>query len=73
LKESSQHSYVSPYSFAVIYAGLGEKDQAFAWLETAFNERSYFMAVYLPTDARLDSLRADPRFAALKRRVGIPE
>jgi serine/threonine protein kinase/tetratricopeptide (TPR) repeat protein len=73
LKNISAHSYVSPYSFAVIYAGLGEKDQAFAWLERAFNERSYFMAVYLPTDARLDSLRADPRFAALQRRVGLPE
>jgi tetratricopeptide (TPR) repeat protein len=73
LKELSEHSYVSPYSFAVIYAGLGEKDLAFAWLERAFNERSYFMPVYLPTDARLDNLRSDPRFAALLRRVGLPE
>jgi serine/threonine-protein kinase len=73
LKGLSEHSYVSPYGLAVIYAGLKEKDQAFAWLERAFNERSYFMAVYFPTDARLDTLRADPRFAVLKRRVGIPE
>jgi serine/threonine-protein kinase len=73
LKELSAHSYVSPYSFAVICAGLGERDQAFAWLERALNERSYFMAVYLPTDARLDNLRSDPRFSALLRRVGLSE
>jgi serine/threonine-protein kinase len=73
LKESSAHSYVSPYSSAVIYAGLGEKDQAFVWLERAYQERSYFMAVYLTTDARLDSLHADSRFVELRRRVGLPE
>jgi len=66
------HSYVSPYGIAVIYAGLGDKEQAFAWLERAFKERSYFMAVYLTTDARLDVLHADPRFADLRKRVGLP-
>jgi eukaryotic-like serine/threonine-protein kinase len=72
LKGSSAHSYVSPYSSAVIYAGLGEKDQAFVWLERAYQERSYFMAVYLTTDARLDSLHTDSRFVELRRRVGLP-
>jgi tetratricopeptide (TPR) repeat protein len=73
LKELSAHSYVAPYSFAIIYAGLGEKDQVFAWLDRAYQDRSYFMAVYLTTDARLDSLHGDPRFADLKRRIGLPE
>jgi serine/threonine protein kinase/Flp pilus assembly protein TadD len=73
LNESSAHSYVSPYSRAIVYAGLGEKDQVFAWLERAYQERSYFLAVYLPTDSRLDNLHADPRFIDLKRRVGLPE
>ena len=73
LKALSAHSYVAPYSYAVIYAGLGETDQAFAWLEHAYQERSYFMAVYLTTDARLDNLHADPRFAQLRKRVGLPE
>lgn len=73
LKELSAHDYVPPYNVAVIYAGLGDKDQAFAWLEKAFTERSYFMAVYLTTDARLDVLNADPRFADLRKRVGLPE
>jgi serine/threonine protein kinase/TolB-like protein/Flp pilus assembly protein TadD len=73
LKELSAHSYVAPFDFAVIYAGLGERDQAIAWLNRAYEERSYYMAVYLTTDARLDGLRADPRFADLLRRVGLPE
>ena len=71
LKELSAHSDVAPYNVAIIYAGLGDKDQAFAWLERAYKERSYFMAEYLPTDERLDSLRADPRFVSLRRRVGL--
>jgi serine/threonine protein kinase/Flp pilus assembly protein TadD len=73
LKELSAPSYVSPYSLAIVYAGLGEKDQVFAWLDRAYQERSYFLAVYLPTDSRLDDLHADPRFVDLKRRVGLPE
>ncbi len=73
LKELSVHSYVAPYDFAVIYAGLGEKDQAVAWLNRAYAERSYYMPVYLTTDARLDGLRSDPRFADLLRRVGLPQ
>jgi hypothetical protein len=71
--ELSTRNYISPYSRAIVYAGLGEKDQVFAWLDRALQERSYFLAVYLPTDSRLDSLHADPRFVALKRRVGLPE
>jgi Flp pilus assembly protein TadD len=72
LKELSAHSWVAPYNVAVIYAGLGEKDQAFAWLDRAYNDRSYYLAEYLTTDARMDSLRSDPRFAELQRRVGLP-
>jgi eukaryotic-like serine/threonine-protein kinase len=72
LKELSAHSWVAPYNVAVIYAGLGEKDQAFAWLDRAYNDRSYYLAEYLTTDARMDSLRSDPRFAELRRRVGLP-
>jgi eukaryotic-like serine/threonine-protein kinase len=73
LKGLSAHSYVAPFDFAVIYAGLGEQDQAIAWLNRAYVDRSYYMAVYLTTDARLDSLRSDARFADLLRRVGLPD
>jgi serine/threonine protein kinase/tetratricopeptide (TPR) repeat protein len=73
LKELSAGNYVAPFNFAVIYAGLGEKEQAFAWLNRAYADRSYYIAVYLTTDARLDGLRSDPRFADLQRRVGLPQ
>jgi hypothetical protein len=73
LKELSAHSYVAPYNIAVIYAGLGAKDQTFDWLNQAYQERSYLLAVYLTTDSRLDNLHSDPRFADLRRRIGLPE
>jgi eukaryotic-like serine/threonine-protein kinase len=73
LKGLSAHNYVAPFDFAVIYAGLGEEDQAIAWLNRAYTDRSYYMAVYLTTDARLDNLRSDPRFADLLRRVRLPD
>src|ERR1022692_1194436 len=73
LKELSAHGWVAPYNVAVIYAGLGEKDQAFALLEQAYKDRSYSIPEYLTTDERLDSLRSDPRFADLRRRTGLPE
>jgi predicted Zn-dependent protease len=73
LKELSAHSYVAPYNLAAIYAGLGDKDQAFAWLDRAYADRSGFLAFYFRTDAHMDSLRSDPRFAELMRRVGLPQ
>ena len=65
-------THVLPYDFAVIYAGLGQKDQAFEWLEKAYTERDEGL-LYLKVDAVLDSLRSDPRFAHLVRRVGFPQ
>jgi serine/threonine-protein kinase len=73
LKEPSARTYLAPYSIAIVYAGLGDKDQVFSWLDRAYKERSYFLAVYLTTDSRLDGLHADPRFVELKQRVGFPE
>jgi hypothetical protein len=72
MKEMSEHSYIAPYNVAVIYAGLGEKDEAFTWLNRAYDDRSYTLVEYLTTDARLDSLRSDPRFDELRRRIGLP-
>ncbi len=73
LNEVSAHSWVAPYNIAVIHAGLGHKDQAFALLDQAYKDRSYYLPTYLATDARMDSLRSDPRFGELHRRVGLPE
>ena len=70
LSERAEHRYVTPVSFAYIHTGLGNKDQAFAWLEKSYQERSYFM-VYLKVAAMVDPLRSDPRFADLLRRVGL--
>jgi len=72
LKVLSKRRYVSPYFVALIYTGLGEEDQAFAWLQKAHEDRWGWLA-YLKMDPRLDSLRADPRFADLARRIGLAE
>jgi len=72
LKAKATNSFVAPYNLAVVYAGLGDTDQAFAWLNRAYGDRSYFLAVYLTTDSRLDTLHADPRFAELRRRIALP-
>jgi TolB-like protein/Tfp pilus assembly protein PilF len=70
LEELSKQRYVSSYHIALIYTGLGEKDRAFEWLEKAYEERSDLL-VYLKVEPRLDSLRSDPRFADLLRRMGL--
>jgi TolB-like protein/DNA-binding winged helix-turn-helix (wHTH) protein/Tfp pilus assembly protein PilF len=62
----------SPYLVARVYTVLGDKDQAFAWLEKAHEVRDERM-VMLKVDQDLDSLRADTRFADLMRRVGLPK
>ncbi len=72
LKASADTAYLSPYPVGVIYAGLGDKDQAFAWFERAFADRSAQMSFYLATDNRMDPLRGDPRFVSLQKRIGLP-
>lgn len=72
LEKQSKVRYVPPYWMATLYAGLGEKDLAFRWLEKAYEERSGGM-IWLSVDPRMDSLRTDPRFAAMMQRVGIEQ
>jgi tetratricopeptide (TPR) repeat protein len=69
LKELSNQRYVSPYFFAMIYGGLDEKDEAFSWLEKAYQQRSFFL-LFIKTNPIMDGLRSDPRFADLVRRIG---
>jgi tetratricopeptide (TPR) repeat protein len=71
LEEQSKHRYVSSYARAFAYIGLGQREQVFAWLEKAFEERSE-MLPWLDVGAEYDSLRADARFLDLRRRVGLP-
>ena len=71
LNRIRNHRYVSAYLFALIHVGLGEKEQAWQWLERAFEERSAWLADRVTVDPMLDPLRADPRFAALLRRMNL--
>src|SRR6266705_880264 len=71
LGATSKQRYVPALSFAVVYVGLGENEQAFLWLEKAYVERTNSLA-YLKVDATWDPLRSDPRFADLVRRIGLP-
>ena len=52
------------------YVGLGDKEQAFAWLEKAEQERSLGL-FFLKTDPLMDPLRSDPRFRTLLKRIGL--
>jgi len=70
--EQKSASEISPYAVATIYAGLGEKQKAFEFLEKAYQERSVELSWSLKADPRLDSLRSDARFQSLLRRVGFP-
>jgi TolB-like protein/DNA-binding winged helix-turn-helix (wHTH) protein/Tfp pilus assembly protein PilF len=71
LGDLSATRYVSPYSVALVHTGLGDRDQALAWLDKAYDERSDYMP-YLKLEPMLDGLRSDHRFAALVARVGLP-
>ena len=64
--------YSSAFAIATLYAESGDKEQAFRWLNTAYQERAPEMEG-LKTDFTLDPLRSDPRFAELVRKVGLPQ
>jgi adenylate cyclase len=58
---------------ATVYAGLGDREKAFVFLEKAYQERSPDIPYFLKADLRLDALRSDPRFQSLVRHVGLPQ
>jgi len=70
LREMSKRRYISPYLFAVVCVGLGDKEQTFAWLEKAYQDRSFFL-IWLKVEPQFDSLRDDPRYKDLLRRIGL--
>ncbi|MEK7756527.1 MAG: hypothetical protein AAB385_04890, partial [Planctomycetota bacterium] len=67
----STEAYVPPTLLAYVYAGLGETDRMFDWLERAYQEHDLSLVYTLP-DPLLAPMRSDPRFADLVRRVGLP-
>jgi hypothetical protein len=70
-EEQAKHIYIDPADIASNYALLGEKDRAFSWLEKGYKEKSGHM-LHLKSDPRFDSLRADPRYADLLKRMDLP-
>jgi tetratricopeptide (TPR) repeat protein len=72
LHVASQQSYTPALAVALVYAGLGNYDQVIAWLDKSYEERFARMA-YLEREALWDSLRGDPRFAEISKRIGIPK
>lgn len=71
LKEMSTRQYVHPVLVARVCAGLGQRQEAFEWLEAGYRVRSRDL-LELKYDPRLASLRTDPRFVDLLRRIGLP-
>jgi DNA-binding winged helix-turn-helix (wHTH) protein/TolB-like protein len=71
LERMSAGRFVTAYGVALVHAGLGDKEQAFAWLEKAFAERSHWL-MWLRLDPRWKTLRGDPRFAELVERLKYP-
>jgi len=69
LKELSKDRYVSAYSFALIYLGLGDKEEALGWLEKSYQDRAGSDIGYIRIDPLLDPLRGDPRFEALAEKI----
>ena len=70
LQQIGKGRYVPSLYVAMVYTGLGDKNEAFAWLDKAYAERCEYL-VYLPTEPIADPLRSDPRFPALLQRLGL--
>ncbi len=71
-EEQAKRIYIDPAGIATNYALLGEKDRAFSWLEKAYREKSGFLPM-IKSDPSFDSLRSDPRYADLLKRMGLPQ
>jgi DNA-binding winged helix-turn-helix (wHTH) protein/Flp pilus assembly protein TadD len=72
LKELATRRFVTAYGMALVYAGIGDSDGAFTWLDKAFAERSNWL-VWLRLDPRFDPLRSDSRFTELLDRIKFPD
>jgi len=67
----ARQRFVTSYGIALVHAGLEHKDEAFSWLDRAFEERSHWL-VWLRLDPRWKNLHDDPRFAALIEKIKYP-
>jgi len=69
LKKLSKERYVSAYSFALVYLGLGDKEEALRWLEQSYQDRAGSDIGFIRVDPLLDPLRSEPRFEALAEKI----
>jgi Flp pilus assembly protein TadD len=72
LLEESKKQYVAPFYVGLVYTGLGENETAMDWLEKAYDDRSNGL-VFLKVDPELDTLRSNPRFKELQRKMHFPD
>jgi hypothetical protein len=70
LKQRATHEYIDESVIAGIPTALGDKDQAFAWLEKAYQVRAGNVP-FIKVEPKFDPLRSDPRFIDLLRRMGL--
>ena len=71
LNERAKQRWTSAFTRAIVHVGLGQKDRAFEWLDNAYQERDSWL-VYVKPWPPFDSIRSDPRYLDLLRRVGLP-
>ena len=71
IEDEAARTNQNAFLVAVVYAALGDKDQTFKWLETAYDRRDTFLA-WLNANPEFDSVRDDRRFGELVERIGIP-
>jgi tetratricopeptide (TPR) repeat protein len=73
LKELSKQRDVTAYSFAIVYLGLGDKEEALRWLQKSYQDRGGYNIVSIKVDPFLDPLRGEPRFEELVTKVFAPK
>jgi TolB-like protein/cytochrome c-type biogenesis protein CcmH/NrfG len=71
-QRKAKTGYVSPYGIATSFADAGDEEHAFEWLNTAYQEHDILL-INLRTEIAFDSLRSDPRYAELVRKIGFPQ
>ena len=70
LQELSKQRYIPPVTIALVYNGLGKRNEALLWLEKAYEERDVRLTL-LKVDPKWDSFRSDPRFLSILKRIGL--
>jgi hypothetical protein len=72
LQQASTRQYIAPKHIALVYTGLRLKEEMFAWLEKAYEDRDISLA-FIKVEPRWDEYRSDPRFMDLMQRVGFTQ